>query len=172
MFLKKLSKILVIIGLTFIITSFKTIYYKYNSDYITTDAYCVKSINSNNMLIIDKIDFKHVLFEVNSKYNNLKYGLEIIKNTDYPDKSNLLMIAGHSGNSNKALFNDLINLRINDDIKLIYNNKTYIYKITDYYKIEKTGYIKLPSFYNKTIALITCDQVDKTKQIVYIGKTL
>ncbi|MBR1413866.1 MAG: sortase [Bacilli bacterium] len=172
MYLKKLSKILVIIGLIFLITSFKTIYYKYNSDYVTTDTYCVKNIISNNMLIIDKINFKHVLYEVNNKYNNLKYGLEIIKNTDYPDKSNLLMIAGHSGNSNKALFNDLIDLRINDEIKLIYDNKTYIYKITDYYKIEKTGYIKLPVYSNKTIVLITCDQIDKSKQIVYIGKTL
>jgi len=67
-------------------------------------------------------------------------------------------------------FNNLKYLNINDHIYLDYNNKTYNYKITNIYDVEKTGSLNIKRNNNKsTITLITCRD-NSNKQIVIIGE--
>ena len=73
-------------------------------------------------------------------------------------------------NSTISYFNNLKYLNINDHIYLDYNNKTYNYKITNIYDVEKTGSLNIKRNNNKsTITLITCRD-NSNKQIVIIGE--
>ena len=59
---------------------------------------------------------------------------------------------------------------IKEVIEFYYNHSKYIYKIDNYYMVDKTGKVNIIRDKNKdAITLITCSQTDKTKQLVYIG---
>ena len=81
------------------------------------------------------------------------------------------ILYAHSGNSKIAFFNKLHKLSKNEDIYVFYNGIKYHYKISNKYNIEKTGYAEVIVTNNdKYITLITCNQHEKGKQIVIIGK--
>ncbi len=177
MFLKKLFKIIIVLGgIYLILHSFSNITYKVNNQIKLSDYYVNKEIASPKAkdnfiatLEIPQINFKQGLYNKTSKYNSVDYGLEIIDNTDFPEFSDLLIIAGHSGNSKLAYFNDLDKLTLGSIITLNYQTKIYNYKLVKYYEIEKTGKLSLPEFENKTLCLVTCKKHDKTKQLVFIA---
>ena len=88
-----------------------------------------------------------------------------------PDEINgNVILMAHSGTAYISYFNNLKYLNINDHIYLDYNNKTYNYKITNIYDVEKTGSLNIKRNNNKsTITLITCRD-NSNKQIVIIGE--
>lgn len=95
----------------------------------------------------------------------------IHKESDTPDKEggNVILVA-HSGTSGVAYFRNVDKLSLNDEIYLDYNNKTYSYKITNIYDIEKTGVVPIRKVTTKsTITLITCRH-STNKQIVVIAE--
>ena len=129
------------------------------------------SINYIAVLRIPKINFKRGLVDKDSKYNNIKYNIMIHKESDTPDKeaSNVILVA-HSGTAGVAYFRNVDKLSLNDEIYLDYNNKTYSYKITNIYDIEKTGIAPIRKETTKsTITLITCRH-NTNKQIVVIAE--
>lgn len=129
------------------------------------------SINYVAVLRIPKINLKRGLVDRGSKYNNIKYNIMIHKESDIPDKeaSNVILVA-HSGTAGVAYFRNVDKLSLNDEIYLDYNNKTYSYKITNIYDIEKTGIAPIRKETTKsTITLITCRH-NTNKQIVVIAE--
>ena len=133
----------------------------------------VKKQNKTNyiaILKIPKIDLERGLVDPNSYLNDVKYNIEIVEGSSMPNKKNSnLIIASHSGTARISYFRNLNKLSINDEILLIYKNKTYKYKVSNKYEIEKTGTAKIIRNNNKTtITLITC-KYKTNKQIVVIA---
>ena len=123
------------------------------------------------VLKIPKIKLEKGLVAKNSKYNNIDYGIKILKESDSPDVINgNVILAAHSGTADISYFNNLDKLKINDEVLILYNGKTYQYKIVNIYDIDKTGKAKINRNNNKsTITLITCRN-GTNKQIVLIGE--
>lgn len=137
--------------------------YNYNS-------YNIKEINNYiSYLNIPKINLYKGLIDINSIDNYVDKNIQIINSSNMPDVINSnLILAAHSGNSNVSFFKDLDKLNIDDNIYIEYDNKNYEYKITNYYIVEKTGYIDIIRNENTNIlTLITCIE-NTNKQIVFI----
>ena len=123
------------------------------------------------ILHIPQINLKKGIYEKDSKHNNIEENVTIHNTSDYPNNedSNLILIA-HSGTGKKAFFKDIDKLNEDSLIEFYYQRKKYIYKIDNYYMIEKNGSAKIKrDTTKKTITLITCNEKDKTKQLIYIG---
>ena len=130
--------------------------------------------NAYDMVIeIPSINLKYGLYDINSRYNSVNYGLQILRESDMPNVTNgNLVIAGHSGTSSISYFRYLYRLK-NDDLVFIYYKGTkYIYKINNNYEEEKDGSITIHRDNNKTIiALITCKS-RSNNQYVFIGELI
>lgn len=131
-----------------------------------------KTSNYNyiGVLEIPKINIKRGFLNIKDKGNNVNKNLQVIKGSDMPNvKNGNLIIAAHSGNSYISYFKNLHKLS-NDDVAYVYfNNIKYTYKVAGKYDAEKNGKVTIHRDNKKnTLTLITCSQIDKTKQIVYI----
>lgn len=190
-------KSLIVLGSFLIILSFSILFLKYFNLYktdekeqksleefyikeeqikIDKDDNKVEQTKSSNydyiaVLRISKINLKKGLVSKNSKYNNIEYNVTIHELSSRPDEINgNVILMAHSGTAYISYFNNLKYLNINDHIYLDYNNKTYNYKITNIYDVEKTGSLNIKRNNNKsTITLITCRD-NSNKQIVIIGE--
>lgn len=123
-------------------------------------------------LIIDKINLNKGFYPKESEFNDVDKNLLLVKESNYPNeaKGNLIL-AGHSGNAWNSFFNDLYKLSVGDTAKVIYNNKTYTYKIVNIYKAPKVGNISIYRNKNRTtLTLVTCTNFDSTTQTIYIGE--
>lgn len=123
-------------------------------------------------LNIPKINLTKGFYSKKSKENDIDKNILVVKESSYPDvdKGNLI-IAGHSGNSWKAFFNDLYKLNKGDYAYVTYKNKKYTYKIVNIYKQDKVGTIAIYRDYNKTtLTLVTCTNYESTTQTIYIAE--
>lgn len=122
-------------------------------------------------LEINKINFNKGFYSKTSNLNNVNINLYVLPQSDYPDKVNgNFMIAGHSGNYNNSYFRNLYLLKINDEIKIHYNNKLYIYTIEKIYNEPKIGKVRiLRNTSRTTLTLVTCTKDDEYHQTVYIA---
>jgi LPXTG-site transpeptidase (sortase) family protein len=130
-----------------------------------------EKINYIAILKIPKIKLVRGLVDRNSYLNNVKYNVEILKDSASPEEQNgNVILAAHSGNARISYFRNLDKLVLGDDISLEYKSKTYKYKIVDIYLIEKTGKAEIVRNKNKnTLTLITCKH-NTNKQIVIIAE--
>ena len=121
---------------------------------------------------IPKISLKHGLAAMDSKYNSVNYGIEIIKGSSYPNVvSGNLILASHSGTSYRSIFKNLYKLKIGDKCTVTYKNKTYKYVITNIYNQPKIGKVTIDRDYTKnTLTLITCTKNSDTQQTIYIAE--
>lgn len=121
------------------------------------------------VLKIDKIKLEKGIYSINSKNNNVNKNIQLLKESDMPDKENgNVIIAGHSGNSYMAYFKNLVKLNNGDEAKIFYNGKTYIYNLIKSYEVDKTGKVALVKNKDKqTLTLITCKH-NTNKQIVFV----
>ena len=128
-----------------------------------------KTINYIAVLKIPKIGLERGLVDPSSYLNNINYNLQWINSTSMPDEENgNVIIAGHSGSARISYFRKLDNLVIGDDASIIYNGKTYNYKVIDVYDIEKNGTAEIIKDKDiTTLTLITCKH-NTNKQIVVI----
>lgn len=130
-----------------------------------------KVINYTSVLEIPSIDLKQGLVDSTKNFNSINYAVSIDKNSIYPNQKKNFILYSHSGNSNIAFFNKLHKINLDDDIYVYYNGVKYIYKVIDIYNIEKNGKASvIVTDSEKYITLITCNQYEKGKQIVIIGK--
>lgn len=123
------------------------------------------------ILEIPDIKLKRGLVSSTSKYNSVKYNIEIISKSSMPDIINSnLILASHSGNSEVSFFSDLEKLKKDAFIYLYYNGYKYIYKLDYSYETEKTGEINITrNRLVNTITLITCKDNSNDIQVVYIA---
>ena len=121
------------------------------------------------VLKIPKINLEKGLVEKNSKYNNINYGVQILKESDSPDVINgNVILAAHSGTANISYFRNLDKLDLGDDVIIYYQGNTYNYKVVKKYDADKTGKINIKRDRNtSTLTLITCRH-NTDKQIVII----
>lgn len=121
-------------------------------------------------LEIKKINLKQGLVSKNSYYNSVKYNIQMLSTSDYPDKNlGNVILAAHSGTGYLAFFKNLYKLKLGDEAKITYKGYVYTYKIVDIYNVPKTGKVRVNRDVHKTcLTLITCTYKSKTEQTVYI----
>ena len=131
-------------------------------------------IKSNNtidyfaVIKIPSINLEKGLFNPNSYLNNVKYGIEILNQTDIPFTSGNIYLAAHAGNSNKSYFRNLSNINLEDDVILYYDNQIYKYKVINKYEITKTGKAVLKTNSRSNILVLVSCIHNTNKQIVVI----
>ena len=127
-------------------------------------------VNNDNyigILEIPVINLRKGFYNIDNKNNNVNKNIQVLKSSSMPDQENsLLAIAAHSGNGRKSFFKNLYKLSINDEIIIYYNNNEYYYKINNIYEENKDGTIEINKDNYSKLVLTTCDQKDKTKQII------
>lgn len=166
---KKITKIVLIIAL-FLLINYSFIQ---NFSYKVVADIKLKELNGLNkigeeyfgILEIPKINLKKGFYSLNSKYNHVKYGLEILK-----DDPNLLIVASHSGNSLISYFKNLDKLVIGDEVIITKNASKDIYEVKYFYSYNKNGMLEmLNDHLTSKIILITCDKNDLAKELVYVA---
>ena len=123
------------------------------------------------VLKIPKINLEKGLVAKNSKYNNINYGVEILKESDSPDVINgNVILAAHSGTANISYFRNLDKINVGDEAIIYYQGKSYNYRFVKIYDIDKTGKAKIKRDINtSTLTLVTCRH-NTNKQIVLIAE--
>lgn len=129
------------------------------------------SYNYIAILEIPSIDLKRGLVDYNSRYNNVKYNIQIIEHSQMPNVENSnLILAGHNGTSGVSFFRNLYKLKEDSLIYIYYDGIKYIYKLNNSYDTTKDGKVEIVrNRYKNTITLITCKRGTKDKQTVFIG---
>ena len=77
-----------------------------------------------------------------------------------------MFIAAHSGTGRASYFKHLDNLTIGDEIKLIYKDKTYYYKVKNIWEEKKDGDINILREEQKQLILTTCSPTKDNMQLV------
>ena len=121
-------------------------------------------------LEISKVNLKQGLVTKGSYYNNVNRNIQILNESDYPDKENgNVILAAHSGSGSLSFFKNLYQLSVGDTAKIYYKGLIYNYEIVNIYNVPKVGTIAINRNYNKScLTLITCTKNSKTEQTVYI----
>jgi len=118
-------------------------------------------------IIIPKLNLSEPLFKIDSPENTIEKHIEILKESTFPDQKNsLILIAAHSGTGNIAYFEELDELKANDKIILIINNKEYIYYVKDIWEERKSGYININKEDTKQLILTTCSPKHNNYQLI------
>jgi len=132
-----------------------------------------KKDNKNYFMVIEipKISLKKGLCKIGESCNKVSKNIEILKESDMPDKDKgNLILASHNGNSSVSFFDKLNRLKVNDTIYIFYNKIKYEYKLNNQYEIDKVGTAVIHRDGDKnTLILITCKKHSRTKQIVYVA---
>jgi LPXTG-site transpeptidase (sortase) family protein len=123
-------------------------------------------------LIIPKLNFERGFVAKDSKYNNIYYGLQLHKISEFPNVSGGNMIfLSHSGNCWQCYFRYLYKLTVGDECYVEYQGIRYKYIIKKIYNKPKIGKIAIDRDYDKTtLTLITCAHDSDTEQTVYIAE--
>lgn len=131
----------------------------------------VEKYNYIAVLEIPAINLKRGLVAYDSKYNSVKYNIQILDKSDMPDvKNGNLILAAHNGTSNVSFFYNLSSLKEGDTINVYYDGYKYIYKYNNSYEVDKNGKVQIiRDRMNNAITLITCKDNSDTKQVVYVG---
>lgn len=129
------------------------------------------SYNYIAILEIPSIDLKRGLVDYNSRYNNVKYNIQIIEHSQMPNVENSnLILAGHNGTSGVSFFRNIYKLKEDSLIYIYYDGFKYIYKLNNSYDTSKDGKVEIVrNRYKNTITLITCKRGTKDKQTIFIG---
>lgn len=112
-------------------------------------------------LTITKIGLDNNLYNIKSSHNNIEENVTILK-----VDSNIIILAAHSGIGRIAYFNNLNKLTINDEIKLLYQNHNYLYKVISIWEEDKNGYIHINKENSKQLVLTTCSPTNSNKQLI------
>lgn len=139
---------------------------KIDYQYTTNNKYNYKD-TPIGILIINKINLKKELYDINSTNNTIEKNITILKGSIDPSYNNsILFIAAHSGSGKLAFFKNLNQLQINDEIILIYKNKKYTYHVNKIWEQEKSSYIDVYKNTKKQLVLTTCSPTNKNKQLI------
>ncbi|MBQ9072274.1 MAG: sortase [Bacilli bacterium] len=126
-------------------------------------------INYIAVIKIPKIGLEKGLASKDSYYNNVNRNIQILTESDMPDKEKgNVILASHSGNSSVSYFHKLNKLEYNDSVIISYKGRDYVYRMVNSYEIEKNGYAHILRNAEKTtLTLITCKH-NSNKQLIVI----
>ena len=121
-------------------------------------------------LEIKKVNLKRGFVSKKSYYNKVDLNIQVLNESDYPDKVNgNVILASHSGTSYVSFFKNLYKLSLGDTAKIYYKGYIYNYKIVDIYYVPKVGKAVIKRDTDKScLTLITCTKNDKKSQTIYI----
>ena len=121
-------------------------------------------------LKISEINLDKGFTSLDNPYNYVNYNVQLIKGSDMPNvKNGNLILAGHNGTSSVGYFNKLHTLNLGATAQVVYNNKTYTYKLVDIYNVVKDGTVEITRDPRvKTLTLITCTFQSNTEQTVFV----
>ena len=114
-------------------------------------------------LDIPSISFYRDVYHKDSSLNDVQYNIQLLNDSD--EEKKLFFIAGHSGRGENCFFNSLVNLKIGDEIDLLFSQYKYTYLVDVIYYIDKTGVMDVDRWEN-TLYLITCSLVYPGKQLI------
>lgn len=128
-------------------------------------------LNYIAVLEIPEISLKKGLFSTNNKYNDVNYNVTILPTSEMPNVINSnLILASHNGSSKVSYFKNLSKLNKGSLIYIYYQGTKYVYKVNNYYEINKGQEIDIVRDRTvNTITLITCKDNSDTLQIAYIA---
>ena len=126
------------------------------------------------LLEIPAISLKQGFYSKNSKLNNVNKNIQILKDSDMPDKvKGNTILASHSGNCSVCYFKNLYKLKENDLINIYHKDIKFTYQVVSKYLENKDGNIWIKKDNDKTtLTLTTCSQQEKGKQIVIISNLI
>ena len=121
------------------------------------------------VLEIPKINLKRGIYPKESKENTVKKNIELLSDSNMPDKENgNFILAGHNGTSKVSYFNKLGQLKKGDIAYIYYNGLKYSYELINSYEVKKTGEVEIIRDKEKTtLTLITCKHNFEI-QMIYI----
>ena len=124
-----------------------------------------KEIEYKNNIVIEKIGINKNLY--NDEHNNIEENITIIDDIyDKDFKSNILILAAHSGKSKISYFERLNELKLNDIVYLEYKNKYIKYKVNKIIIQNKIGSIKINKTNYNQLILTTCHPNLNNKQLI------
>lgn len=169
-----MAKSIKIIGALFLLlgallcTSFFTIEKINEQEEIIEIATKIEESNYFAILEIPKIYLKKELFPIKDRKNNVNKNILVHELSIFPDNNTShVILAAHSGNGDISFFKDLYLLELEDEVKLYYQDKIYIYEVFDIEVQDKTGVLYLKEDKENMMSLITCTKGDKDTQTIY-----
>lgn len=143
-----------------------------NSNSSDNKEYVVDYSKYLGVLEIPKIRLKRGFYNIDSKYNNIKYNVTMVEGSTLPDVEfgNLILMA-HSGDAYISYFAYLYKLEVGDMAYVTYAGRKYEYQIVNIYEVEKNGAVVIKRNYDKSsLTMITCTKDNDTTQTVYISE--
>lgn len=143
-----------------------------NSNSSENKEYVVDYSKYLGVLEIPKIRLKRGFYNIDSKYNNIKYNVTMVEGSTLPDVEfgNLILMA-HSGDAYISYFAYLYKLEVGDMAYVTYAGRKYEYQIVNIYEVEKNGAVVIKRNYNKnSLTMITCTKDNDKTQTVYISE--
>lgn len=168
-----LSIILILLGITYFVIKIYSYYDDYQSNKSSVEAYINKEMEVikkekyqySSVLEVPSVNIKRGVLDINNKYNNAKYNIELIR-----ENENNIVLAAHNGNYPNSYFGNLKNIELGDEIKYYKDGIMYTYIYSESYDIKKNGYADIyRNRDKKSIILITCKDNTNDAQTVYIG---
>lgn len=112
-------------------------------------------------IIIDKINVDYMVL---NNYSEENLNISICKFSGDKDSNNISII-GHNY-ENGIFFSNLNILDKDDEIKLIIDNKIFLYKVYDKYEVISDDITPIEEGNIKEITLITCNNINKKRLII------
>lgn len=117
----------------------------------------IKVENPIGKIIIPSIQLEKPLYKIDSKKNNIDENVTILEGSKSPSIENgILYIAAHSGTAKNAYFNDLDQVKLEDEVIVEYEGIEYRYLVKDIKEQVKNGYIEGKREKKKQLILTTC----------------
>ena len=137
-----------------------------------TTTYVIDYSKYLGVLEIPKIGLKRGFYNVDSRYNNIRYNVAMVAGSDLPDVNNgHLILMAHSGNAYYSYFAYLFRLGVGDMVFVTYNGLQYVYQIVNIYDVPKNGVVTIHRNNERTtLTMITCTHGNDFSQTVYISE--
>ena len=155
------KKLFILLSITIIISLPVSILKISNNNYAKLVFIKENKNDSIGKLIINKIDLKEELYDINNSKNNIEEHVTILNQID-----NTIVLAAHSGTGPIAYFERLDELNINDEVYLYLNNNKYKYIVIDIWEEKKNGYIHINKSNKKQLILTTCSPKKVNYQLI------
>ena len=168
-----LSVVLILLCITYFVIKVYNYYDEYQNNKTNVEAYINKGVEVvkeekyqySSVLEVPSVNIKRGVLDINNKYNDAKYNIELIKEND-----STIILAAHNGNYSNSYFGKLKDIELGDEIKYYKDGILYTYIYSESYDIKKNGYADIyRSGEKKSIILITCKDNTDDAQTVYIG---